>query len=35
MNIEGHRRAIRESLEEIKEAVQRGVMERQRTIGVS
>jgi hypothetical protein len=33
MNIEGHRRAVRESLEEIKEAVQKGVMERQRTIG--
>ena len=33
MNTEGHRRAIRESLEEIKEAVQKGVMERQRTIG--
>ena len=33
MNIEGHRRAIRESIEEIKDAVQKGVMERQRTIG--
>jgi len=33
MNIEGHRRAIRESLEEIKEAVQKGLIERQRTIG--
>ena len=33
MNAEGHRRAIRESLEEIREAVQKGVMDRQRTIG--
>lgn len=33
MNIEGHKRAVRESLETIKESIQRGVTERQRTIG--
>jgi hypothetical protein len=33
MNVEDHRRAIRESLEVIKEAVQRGLEQRQRTIG--
>ena len=33
MNIESHRRAIRESLELINESIQRGLEERQRTIG--
>lgn len=33
MNIEAHRRAIQESLEEIEEAIKRGVKDRQRTIG--
>lgn len=33
MNAEAHRRAIRESIEEIEEAVKRGIEERQRTIG--
>jgi hypothetical protein len=33
MNIEAHRSALKESLEEIKESVQKGLEERQRTIG--
>lgn len=33
MNVDAHRRAIRESIEEIEEAVKRGVADRQRTIG--
>ena len=33
MNADAHRRAIRESLEEIEEAIKRGVTDRQRTIG--
>ena len=33
MNIESHKRAIKESLEMIMESIQKGVSERQRTIG--
>ncbi len=33
MNIGSHRRALRESLEEIRESIRRGMTERQRTIG--
>lgn len=33
MNAEAHRRAIRESIEEIEEAIKRGIEDRQRTIG--
>ena len=33
MNIESHKRAIKESLEMIRESIRKGVSERQRTIG--
>jgi len=33
MNIESHKRALKESLEEIRDSIQRGMTERQRTIG--
>ena len=33
MNMEAHRRAIRESVETLRECVQRGIESRQRTIG--
>ncbi len=33
MNIDAHRRALKESMEEIRQAVQKGIEKRQRTIG--
>lgn len=33
MNIEGHKRAIRESIETIRESIQKGLLKRQRNIG--
>lgn len=33
MNIESHKRALKESLEEIRDSIRRGMTERQRTIG--